>query len=314
MIFLESFTLPAEAEAQIVREQMNRNAGPAFGYIDNIYPCGIFPGKELKRLDFSRITILCGGNGSGKSTLLNLIAECLRLQRVAPFNSGETWELYTDACQFETGRDENGRKLRIPNGSRIITSDDVFDYMLAIRSKNTEITEAKEDLKQDWFRFCYDAKETFKMKGMEDYEKLRAQALACRKSVSRRQFLREKAGTEVRMGSNGETALEYFQTRLEEGTFYCLDEPENSLSPSMQLKLRQTIENLSRFGECQFVLATHSPFLLSLRGARIYDMDSAPAALRKWWELESVRTWFHFFDSNREFFQREFDENLSSGQ
>lgn len=93
-------------------------------------------------MNFSKITILYGGNGSGKSTLLNLIANKLELNRIAPFNSSEIFSLYVEHCQYELGYDDEGFKHRIPNGSRIITSDDIFDYMLTVRTNNEEIADS----------------------------------------------------------------------------------------------------------------------------------------------------------------------------
>ena len=52
-----------------------------------------------------------------------------------------------------------------------------------------------------------------------------------------RGFIRKTAGKEVKLNSNGETAYEYFDTKLKNDTLYCLDEPENSLSPKMQIEL-----------------------------------------------------------------------------
>ena len=49
-------------------------------------------------------------------------------------------------------------------------------------------------------------------------------------------------------------------------------------------------------------MATHSPFLLAIRGAKIYDLDSSPVDVKRWSELESVRTWFEFFESRRDEF------------
>ena len=57
-----------------------------------------------------------------------------------------------------------------------------------------------------------------------------------------------------------------------------------------------------QFYGCQFVLATHSPFLLAIPGARIYDLDSDPVRTRRWTELESVRDTFEFFQQHKEEF------------
>ena len=44
----------------------------------------------------------------------------------------------------------------------------------------------------------------------------------------------------------------------------------------MQLKLTKFLEESARFFNCQFIIATHSPFLLGMNGAIIYDLDSVP--------------------------------------
>lgn len=45
----------------------------------------------------------------------------------------------------------------------------------------------------------------------------------------------------------------------------------------------------------QFIIATHSPFLLSIRGAKIYDLDEDPVYVKQWTELENVRAYYNFF-------------------
>ena len=84
-----------------------------------------------------------------------------------------------------------------------------------------------------------------------------------------------------------------------------MDEPENSLSVSLQKELAQFIEDSVRFYGCQFIISTHSPFLLALKGARIYDMDARPVAERKWTELANVRLWRDFFKAHEEEFTDE---------
>lgn len=102
------------------------------------------------------------------------------------------------------------------------------------------------------------------------------QVLARKKSVTRRKFLQKFAGKEVKLNSNGETAIDYFNNNLHNDTLYCLDEPENSLSPKMQLKLKEFIENKSRYCGCQFIIATHSPFILSIKAQRFTTSTQRP--------------------------------------
>ena len=153
-MYLEKFSLPIDQEEDLLRARAFHNGGKS-GYVDNIYPCGIFTDKGLEEIWFRRTTIFYGGNGSGKSTLLNLIAEKLELNRIAPFNSGEMFSSYAKHCTYTLGYDDDGFQYRIPNGSRIITSDDIFDYMLTVRENNAEIGENQEEAREDWGRLKY---------------------------------------------------------------------------------------------------------------------------------------------------------------
>ncbi|MGI6072460.1 MAG: AAA family ATPase [Lachnospiraceae bacterium] len=301
-MYLELFRLPIEKEERLLSELAAYNGGE-YGYIDNPYPCGLFTEKELYEVSFKNITIFYGGNGSGKSTLLNLIAQKLELNRIAPFNSGEMFSLYAESCSYKLGYDDEGFKYRIPNGSRIITSDDIFDYMLTVRTNNDDISENKEDAREEWAHLRFG--ETVKFNGLDDYEALRIQVLARSKSVSRRQFIRRTAGAEVKLNSNGETALQYFQSKFKNDTLYCLDEPENSMSPKMQLELAKMLEEMARYCGCQFIIATHSPFLLALSNARIYNLDTSPVEIQNWWELENTKIHYDFFKKNRALFEEE---------
>ena len=284
----------------MISKRMAENGG-RYGYIDNTYPCGLFSSKQLYEIYFRNITIFYGGNGSGKSTLLNLIAAKMELNRIAPFNSSELFEAYVSKCTYTMDYDDEGFRQRIPNGSRIITSDDIFDYMLTVRTNNVEIGEEIERGKDEYSRLKYG--KTVKFNGMEDYEELRMQLLARSRSVSRRQFIRRTAGTEVKLNSNGETALSYFESKLKNDTLYCLDEPENSMSPKMQLELMEMLQKMARFCGCQFIIATHSPFLLSMDGARIYDLDTSPVDIKNWWDLENTKIYFEFFSRYEKLFR-----------
>ncbi len=80
-------------------------------------------------------------------------------------------------------------------------------------------------------------------------------------------------GKSLHEQSHGESFLSFFQNRLGTGGFYILDEPEAALSPQRQLALLKIINDLCQSPETQFIIATHSPILLSYPNARIYTCD-----------------------------------------
>jgi predicted ATPase len=133
----------------------------------------------------------------------------------------------------------------------------------------------------------------FQMNSLEDYEQLKKVNQARSKTQSK--FVRDHLMANVRTNSNGENAFKYFQEKLKENGLFLLDEPENSLSPKRQLELKTFIEESVRYFGCQIIMATHSPFLLSIEGAKIYDLDSDPVEIKSWVDLEHVRTYYDFF-------------------
>ncbi len=297
MRYLEKFILPDEdAEHDLAHKRAEENGG----YLDCGYPCMIFPEKELSELDFETTTLFYGGNGSGKSTLLQVIAAALDLQRGAPAGGGELFEPYTRACAYRMDVDEEGRSVALPAHSRMIGSDDVFEYMLAARRTNEERAVRTEEEKKAHASLKFG--ETLPFQGMKDYDAYRKQVLARQRSLTRRKFAQKFAGKPIKLLSNGETALEFFRIHLKNDALYLLDEPENSLSPRLQLEMKELLEDRARYCGCQLIIATHSPFLLALRGAKIYDLDSVPVLPKKWWELENCRTYFEFFYRNRDLF------------
>lgn len=66
----------------------------------------------------------------------------------------------------------------------------------------------------------------------------------------------------------------------------------------MQMELVKLLEQRAGTEECQLIMATHSPFLLAMQGAKVYDLDACPAQVRPWWELENVRVYYEFFKEN----------------
>jgi predicted ATPase len=74
--------------------------------------------------------------------------------------------------------------------------------------------------------------------------------------------------------SHGEAFLSVMKSRFTGGLFI-LDEPETALSPKRQLTLMALMYDLTSAGQSQFLVATHSPILLTYPQARIVSFDEA---------------------------------------
>ena len=165
--------------------------------------------------------------------------------------------------------------------------DEVFCAQQAVDRRRDKVF-------MEWVEYTDPFAPAWNFGGMEDYDELKLRVNAKKQTQSR--YTRDRLGVKnVIDGSNGETAFRYFVEKIGDGGLYLLDEPENSLSPSRQLELVKFMEESARFFECQFIISTHSPFLLAMKDAKIYDLDSDPAKVRQWTELENVRAYRDFF-------------------
>lgn len=287
MLYLKEFSMLSRGDEEAFFSDLNNVKARRTCYTTK-YPFGIFRYRELPTFEFEPITILYGGNGSGKSTILNVIAERLKIQRGAVFSRSDFYDDYVSRCKYKEVRGHG-----VPEHSRIITSDDVFDYLLDIRCINEGIDTERVKL---FDRYVSDRYEPYQLKSLDDYEEFRRRSDA--KSKSQSQFVKDRLMRNVQEQSNGESALVYFTDSIKENALYLLDEPENSLSATLQLELKRFIEDSVRFFKCQFIISTHSPFLLSMDGAKVYDLDVTPSRPRKWTELDNVRIYRDFFKSH----------------
>ena len=103
--------------------------------------------------------------------------------------------------------------------------------------------------------------------------------------------------------SNGETTLQILEENILPDTLYLLDEPEVSLSPQNQVKLAEQINQMARYLGVQFVIATHSPFMLGILEAKIYNLDTKDYQVQNWSELENVRYFYEFFEKRKKEFE-----------
>lgn len=285
MIYLRNFKLPNNEMEIHLRD-------PRRIYNGNYYPLGLFSSKELTNIDFENITIFYGTNGSGKTTLLNVISNKLNANRNNNINKGTNFDNYVRVCKFEMSDNK-------PSEIKVVSSDDVFDYLLDIRSINNHINRRKDILGEEWIKNKYTSSDY----SINDYEKIKASYDARRQTQSA--YIRNRLSNNLVEQSNGESALMFWEREIKENAIYLLDEPENSLSADNQLKLKQFIEDSARFYNCQFIISTHSPFLLNLLEAKIYNLDQTPVSIQKWSELPNMKLYYEFFKERKDEFENE---------
>lgn len=262
---------------------------------NNFYPFKTLP-VDFRELEFFPLTILYGGNGCGKTTILNLIAEKLGMNRNTRFNNSSFMEDYLDLCDYDMGEK--------PTAMKIITSDDVFSDIFLTREKN-EIIDRNRDEAFEISDMCHtpgmyirDIMEEMVGDGkwIDNLDTLLKITSARKKTKS--QFARETVQRNIIGKSNGETALEYFYSNIKERGLYLLDEPENSLSAVYQRTLAKYLEESVRFFDAQLIIATHSPFMLSIPGARIYNLDSEEFGVTEdWTSLDNMIEYYQLFSS-----------------
>ena len=238
MIYLSQFSFPD------IEEEYDFLMAQARTCYDSYYPFQIISKHRLRMLDFEPVTFLYGGNGSGKTTVLNCIAEKLRLNRDTRFNRTDFFEDYTRMCSYTAD-------YGIPAESRIITSDDVFDFILNMRAINDGIDEKREELFEEYLDAKYS---DFRMKSLEDYDRLKKVNMARRKTQSR--YVRNNLMDNAREHSNGESAFLYFSEKIKEDGLYLLDEPIGGVDPAARDYILQTI--LTNYNEnATVLLSTH---------------------------------------------------------
>ncbi len=266
MVYLKTFKLS---------EYRNKNS--------HIYPFNVLKNKEPDVFIFEPITVLYGNNGCGKSTILNVMAHKLNLkgkERSSSEVAGSQgyFEEFAALCGYELSEDEFGRKIRtIPENSRYIKSEEILYEIRKIQQSAVLQESIESNLARE--RGLQNAKEFLQTKEGG-------------KQFARFEFAQEKY-------SNGETTLQILEDNLEPDCLYLLDEPEVSLSPQNQVKLAKQLNQMARYLGVQFIISTHSPFMLGMLDAKIYNLDTSNYEVQKWSELENVKYFFEFFEKRR---------------
>jgi predicted ATPase len=124
--------------------------------------------------------------------------------------------------------------------------------------------------------------------------------------------LERGAGEKLQERSHGESFLAVLRHRFDEQGVYFLDEPEAALSFQSCLGLLALLDTMRREGS-QVLVATHSPLLVTLPGATLFELDEAGFhAVDRFEDLALVQQWCAFLAEPKRYFRHLFGERDSS--
>lgn len=215
------------------------------------FPFSIPSFKGLDTLSFRcPITVFVGENGSGKSTLLKALAMKINLPAIGSTDL-EQDDTLSGFRTFSEGIITRWERTRTYRGF-FFRAEDYFGFVKRLRSIDQE-------LKGDIVDF---------EKNLSGYGlKVAVGAIHGQKEALQRKY------GDLTQVSHGEGFLKVLESRIQPEGIYLIDEPEAALSPQRQLALFSMIKNLATNQNCQFIIATHSPILMSLPEAQILQFD-----------------------------------------
>lgn len=220
---------------------------------------------DFQSLSFtSPVSFFVGANASGKSTLLESIA--IATNRVVVGGKDLKQDRTLDAIRPLAAGLTMSWKQRSTHGF-FFRSEDFFNFIKRNRELCAELDGFAEEFKAS--------------------------------DAARGYMLGQKQAIESRYGdlnarSHGEGFLDVFKSRLTAGGLYLLDEPEAALSPVSQLSLLYLIQQMVEEEGAQFIIATHSPILMSYPDAQVFSFDNDTIREEAYENLEHVNLYKRF--------------------
>jgi predicted ATPase len=195
-----------------------------------------------------QVTIFVGDNGTGKSTLMESIALVLNLPLIGGYiktTAGfEAAELLKPYLKITWGRETSK--------GFFFRAEDFSDFLNSVERQRQTISEQFRDLQ-----------------GEVDDSIIRQMTETANYALH---ATRNTYGSDMQAFSHGEAYLKILYTRIQDKGVYMLDEPEAALSPLKQLSLIAFILEVLKTGNAQFIISTHSPILMGIPDATLYQI------------------------------------------
>ncbi len=197
-----------------------------------------------------RVTIFVGDNGSGKSTLLESLASKLHLSGIGGGIDMEDGDYQAAREIIPTLHIEWNREAR--SGGFFFRAEDFSNFLRGLDRERVKINRDLHELRGEV--------DDSIIKQMEEGMNWKLRAM------------KKDYGDNMQAYSHGEAFLKILDTRMKGKGIFMLDEPEAALSPIRQLSLIAMIMQLAAKGNAQFIMATHSPILMGIPNATIYQI------------------------------------------
>jgi len=242
----------------------------------NPFPFNIPAVRFAKQISLDpRVTIFVGDNGSGKSSLLESIAFFLNIPLIGGYiTSGDSFEaarLIKPYLKLEWKRE-------IKKGF-FFRAEDFSDFINGVEKEKNKIAGELEELR-----------------GQVDDSVIETLSMSESMNYTLRE-MRKNYGENMQAFSHGEAYLKIIQTRIRDKGVYLLDEPEAALSPLKQLSLIAFILDVLKSGNSQFIIATHSPILMGIPDAKLYEIQEEGMQQVKYKETDHYRITKTFLDN-----------------
>jgi predicted ATPase len=219
------------------------------------------------------VTIFVGDNGSGKSTLLESMAYYLGI----PLIGGH---IGSSSASFEAAKSlkpyvQMEWKRQTAKGF-FFRAEDFGDFINGVEKEKQKIAGDLRELRG-------------KVRDSIIEEMSESMNYTLRE-------MRKNYGENMQAFSHGEAYLKIIETRIRDKGIYLLDEPEAALSPLKQLSLIAFILDVLKEGNAQFIIATHSPILMGIPEAILYEIREEEMLRVEYKETDHYRITKRFLD------------------
>jgi len=213
----------------------------------NPFPYNVAAVKNLNTIEIDKgITFLVGDNGTGKSTILETISCHMNLPLIGGYR--DTKRGYEGSLSLQHYFDiewnihtDKGFFFRAEDFSHFVDSVERSNRASQFNELKGEVPDRVIDQMKESNNFAL-------------YE------------------MRKDYGQDMLAFSHGEAYMKIMHDRINSKGVFLLDEPEAALSPSKQLAMIYFILAHQKKHMSQFIIATHSPMLMAIPGARIYQI------------------------------------------